>query len=26
VMPACLDPASCRNHGCTRCRIFAIHP
>jgi len=21
-----LAPVSCRNHGCTRCRIFALHP
>lgn len=26
VMPVCPAPASCRNHGCTRCRIFALHP
>ena len=26
VMPVCPAPASCRNHGRTRCRIFALHP
>jgi len=26
VMPVCLAPASCRSHGCTHCRMFAIHP
>ena len=26
VIPVCPAPASCRTHGCTRCRIFARHP
>ena len=26
VTPVSLAPASCQSHGCTHCRMFAIHP
>src|SRR5436190_6915384 len=26
VISVCPAPASCRNHGCARWRIFALHP